>query len=76
MTHDEIEFREIKIKDDPTDDDDIDITAWIPDLEEMIARQDQDPSLVSAANFAPEVSKNEELCIKNDELCFVFLNLI
>eukprot|EP01043_Picozoa_sp_COSAG02_P015847 COSAG02_NODE_684_length_18490_cov_14.283019_11_plen_161_part_00 len=36
-----------RIKDDPDDDEDIDITDWIPDLENMIARQQADPSLVS-----------------------------
>jgi hypothetical protein len=36
-----------RIKDDPDDDEDIDITDWIPDLENMIAKQQADPSLVS-----------------------------
>ena len=36
-----------RIKDDPNDDDPIDITDWIPDIEAMIAKQQADPSLIS-----------------------------
>jgi hypothetical protein len=49
-----------RIKDDPDDDDDIDITSWIPDLEDMIARQQADPSLVSPVGFSLEYGDGVE----------------
>merc|ERR1711939_783098 len=39
--------RELKLKDDPDDDDDINIADWIPDLEEIIRKQNADPSTIS-----------------------------
>lgn len=48
-----------RIKDDPNDDEDIDITDWIPDLEDMIARQQADPSLISP--FAASVEDEDSV---------------
>ena len=48
-----------RIKDDPHDDEDIDINDWIPDLEDMIARQQADPSLISP--FAASVEDEDSV---------------